>query len=462
MTTNSRSISTTRLLTALAAIGVLTATIRAADGEASRYEQWQKDRPFTIGAMFYDYHHFGPDNRGASAQLPPLKGAKPTADLFRRAGLNLLSDVSYSSGGHKSYPGVSSIQAGGIPFMILGAGWGKTPLENFKSHVRFFADDPRWTGFCGVQMADEPHHDPEDPERYRPQRDWLVETYPHLLTTFCEDLVNYKAWIHEYDVIRTDGIVFQYYPYYTSSGNLIDIDETLFALMDKASRFCRQHRIGFFLARETMNHAWPESVQRASTYAALAHGVKGFIDWAWDDGAPDAYLNGYATLADGQEVATPVLERMARINREVANLGPTLLNLQHVRTYHMDARTRLTWAEAAICHFSEADDLRTGKLKSLVPPGQPIGVRIPLMVGFFRDPANREYFMVVNKRNSRIHKVEDKTLAYGVTMTFDPAVNAIERVSRETGEIERFALTEEHTYAFTLPAGTGDLFRYAE
>ena len=78
--------------------------------------------------------------------------------------------------------------------------------------------------------------------------------------------------------IRPDAIVFQYYAYYTSSSNRIDIDPTLFALMDMASQFCRQHRIGFFMARETMAHDWPESVLRASTYAALAHGVKGFID----------------------------------------------------------------------------------------------------------------------------------------------------------------------------------------
>ena len=46
-------------------------------------------------------------------------------------------------------------------------------------------------------------------------------------------------------------------------------------------------------------------------------------------------------------------------------------------------------------------------------------------------------------------------------MTFAPSVGAIERLNRETGQVERLELAEDHTYTFTLPAGTGDLFKYA-
>ena len=119
----------------------------------SRYEHWQKGRPFTIGAMFYDYHEY-PEARGTDAQISAPSGAFPDMELVRRAGLNLISDVSHSNGGHTDYPGVSSVQAGGGSFMILGAGWaGKgapTTLGSFQKHVKMFADDPRWSGFCGV------------------------------------------------------------------------------------------------------------------------------------------------------------------------------------------------------------------------------------------------------------------------------------------------------------------------
>ena len=59
----------------------------AAFAGESRYEKWQRERPFTIGAMYYD----GP--YGAPAQLPAPEGAQPDMDMFRYAGLNLLDEV---------------------------------------------------------------------------------------------------------------------------------------------------------------------------------------------------------------------------------------------------------------------------------------------------------------------------------------------------------------------------------
>lgn len=83
------------------------------------------------------------------------------------------------------------------------------------------------------------------------------------------------------------------------------------------------------------------------------------------------------------------------------------------------------------------------------------------MVGFFRDPNNEEYFMVTNKINSRATDVDDAGLATQVTLTFKDEVTAIERLSRETGEVERLEL-KGHALTFKLPAGTGDLFKYAD
>ena len=69
--------------------------------------------------------------------------------------------------------------------------------------------------------------------------------------------------------------------------------------------------------------------------------------------------------------------------------------------------------------------------------------------------------MVVNKNNSRVLKVNDARLVQGVTMTFAFSVGAIERLNRETGQVERLELAEDHTYTFLLPTGTGNLFKYA-
>ena len=175
-------------------ISCLTLTVVSADvvkvhADESRYEKWQKDRPFTIGAMYYD----GP--YGAPAQLPSPEGAQPDMDMFRYAGLNLLDEVSWSMGGHERYPGASVAQEAGIPFMILGAALQKNSdqaMNAFQSHVMFMAEDPRWSGLCGVQLADEPRN-PINQTNHRQQRDWLVQAYPHLLTSICEVLTDYPT-----------------------------------------------------------------------------------------------------------------------------------------------------------------------------------------------------------------------------------------------------------------------------
>ena len=75
--------------------------------------------------------------------------------------------------------------------MILGAAWrGRSKIwdhENFQKHVRMFADDSRWTAFCGVYLGDDPQP-PYDRANYPSHRDWLVANYPHRLALISEYL----------------------------------------------------------------------------------------------------------------------------------------------------------------------------------------------------------------------------------------------------------------------------------
>ena len=79
--------------------------------------------------------------------------------------------------------------------MILGAGWAREGVATaevfnaFANRVRRLADDPQWSGLCGVQLADEPRT-AADHQAHRRQRDWLVQTYPHLLVSLCETLTD--------------------------------------------------------------------------------------------------------------------------------------------------------------------------------------------------------------------------------------------------------------------------------
>ena len=427
-------------------VGFSMALMISAGGDAlaqNRYEIWQEGKPFTIGAMYYDLA-FGPNWYDPA---PPDYVPDPDMELFRQAGLNLLSDVSMSSGGHKWYPGIRQARrTSDVAYMILAGPW--KPFDSFQHRLRW-ADENCY----GVQLGDEPQK-PDDQRYHRQQQEWIVKEHPHLLTLFCESLSNIPKWTEEWQAIRSDGITYQWYPYHTSDGDSSDISPQMFGCLQHASDFCKQRGLCFFMTRGT-RQVRSASTLRMNTYAALAYGCDGFIDFAWGSTNPEG---GYAWYKD-QRCQGPGgnFEALAAVNREVANLGPTLLALRHVRTYHLNLLTGVTWA-GKVYGFDEPDNLRTGNLK--VVKGELYPYRDHLMVGFFRDLDDQEHFMVVNKANSRGREVDQQTLDMQVTLTFHQRVDAIERLNRQTGAVERIEL-EGHTFTFSLPGGTADLFKYA-
>ena len=147
-----------------------------------------------------------------------------------------------------------------------------------------------------------------------------------------------------------------------------------------------------------------------------------------------------------------------KINAELARLGPTLIRLRHVQTSHVNLPTHNTWA-GPLYEFPEADALRTGKMTGVTGTIYPF--QNHPMAGFFRDANDREYFMVGNKINARSIDVAEANLATQVTLTFRKVVPAIERLDRQTGNLEQLQLND-HSFTFNLPAGTGNLFKSAE
>ncbi len=410
-----------------------------------RYTKWQESHPFTLGVMSYDMAYLP----HWYAKAKPGLVLDPKMDLFREAGLNLLDDVSMSSAGHMWYPGVRAAHKAKVQYMILGAG--RSGLADFQHRVKWFAGDPN---FAGVQLADEPY-DPKDQKTFAEQAKWMRAAHPSLLSLICVPMTDQPKWKIMWDVIRPDGMVFQWYPYHTSSGKAIDISPDMYACLGYCSEFSKARGTAFFVARGASGRKRSDSTLRANTFAALAYGCTGFIDWGW--GSADD-TTGYVRYKDKKAIGkTKHFEFLAKINAEVANLGPALIKLRHIRTYHTNLPNRDTWA-GPLYGFAETDALRTGKLIGVTGSTYPF--QDHLMVGFFRDPNNEEYFMVTNKINSRATDVDDTGLATQVTLTFKNEVTAIERLNRETGKVERLEL-KDHAFTFILPAGTGDLFKYA-
>ena len=426
-------------------IAVLISLVWTSDAarSASRYEHWQTDKPFTIGAMYYDLA-YGPV---WWKPVPKDFRGDPRIDVLQRAGLNLLDEVSMSSGGHTWYPGLRTVRQKKLPFLILAGPW--EPFEHFQTRVQWFADN---SNFFGVQLADEPQN-PNNQKFHLRQQLWIEKKHPRLLTLICESLTNTPAWESEWKAIKCDAIIFQWYPYGTSDGRSPTITDPVLACLERAARFCEARGLGFFVARGIRGRPNSESTLRLNTYAALAAGCRGFVDFTWGAESPD---NGYVWYKDkAYQGPSRQFEPLTRINREVAFLGRCLLKLRAVRTYHTDLRTHTTWAGTNY-GFDEPDRLRTGQLETI--EGRAIERAPRLLVGFFRDAVDEEYFLVVNKRESRALDVDQAQLAQQVTLRFRGDVSAVERINRETGKIERLPV-KDGAVQFTLPGGTGDLLK---
>ena len=151
---------------------------------------------------------------------------------------------------------------------------------------------------------------------------------------------------------------------------------------------------------------------------------------------------------------------LARINREVANLGPALINLRHVKSF-------TAWADQEQKRnpmpFAADDREHSGRLNTIAgqtAPDTPGKKEGRLLVGFFRDARDQEYFMVVNMNYDRIKHSEHPWLVQRVRLGFTGDVQAVERLSRTTGKVERLEL-DGHELVFDLPGATGDLFKFA-
>ena len=435
----------------------------------TRYERWQKGRPFTQGAWYGDGIYgpgFGRD--GKLYDKTPAVSEQPDMDVFQKAGLNMVFDNTIASGGHEYYPPVVNAQAAGVDYIFRTPGeGGPWTFKVFEDFVNRLANYPKkWTGLVGVKLADEPR---ENSAIFRTRRDWIVRHHPRLLTVVGDAggsnpmIADIRSNFHMIaENIRADALVFQFYPTHWSPDGRAN--PVYYVALDYYRDYCKKRRIGFWSYPQTAFHdkAYSDSVLRIEKYAALAYGIQGFqdflydADWPFPDRDPE---QGYVKVVGNTYDTTTSYPIHAAINHEIANLAKTLIRLRHVRTYHVDEPPKyeekaseeqdaFLWS----CHaFTEADDLRTGMLSSVSSASN------HLMVGFFRDEQANEFFMVVNKNHA-----PDKTgaeLAEAVTLTFADGVESVVRIDPITGEDQTLPLGADRQLTIDIRGGTGELFR---
>jgi hypothetical protein len=405
-----------------------------------RVDAWQAKRPFTLTSS--GQHEYG--------------GARIFLDEFNGSGLNTAMDSRWF--GSQTWPVPESY---GLPLIYVA--YTPSGMEHFLTHWNEARSKHRniIAVFLGDEMAGRA---PGELASIRACRDWIVDhadpAIAALLTIdseACGDTVSadvgvQQAWDREVEAMRPDVWLAQFYP--IGGGEL---KPSYYSSLEWYFRWAQKNDVAMWCWLDTWSSSSQgipcESELRLQRFTSLAYGMRGFADFLWtaDGNGPSVKGAGYW---DGSGTPTRIYADLQTINREVAQVANSLIRLTPVRAYHMDGRDD----GDGVHHWSDSDsDLpawqrRSGRLANVT--GATNGNH--LLVGFFRDVAGAEYFMVVNKDFAR--ETAGEALTTPVTLTFHPGVEAILRLSRQTGRVERIKVSSNHV--FDLPGGTGDLFTF--
>lgn len=376
---------------------------------------------------------------------------------FQSSGLNTAIDARWM--GSQSWP---IPESHGLPLIYLA--YTPSGLSHFLTHWN--QARARHKNMIAVLLGDELMGREEGwVKSARECRDWIVNnpdpSISSLITIDSEasgDTVSaspsvQQSWDKQVVATKADVWLAQFYP--VGGGEL---QVSYYSSLEWYFGWAKKHEIAMWCWLDTFSSSAQsipsESELRLQRFTSLAYGVRGFADFLWtaDGSGPSVKGAGYW---DGSGKPTRIYKDLQVINREVAHVAKSLIRLTPVRTYHLDARDD----GDGVRHWSDNDlDLpawqrRTGRLANVT--GAVNGNH--LLVGFFRDQAGEEYFMVVNKDFAR--ETDGAKLTTPVTLTFHPGVKSIQRLSRRTGKVEQIKV--RGSYTFELPGGTGDLFKFS-
>ena len=423
----------------------LVASLAGVAGANERYERWQADKPYTLAG-------YGTHNSGGGGTLD--------IDYFLDSGLNTAHDQRNNFNSQRPM-----VEVGDLPVFYF------VYIDRIPDLEGFIADFAKarkhYKNIIGLQLGDEMKSVHGEPglEHMRQIRDWIVN-HPdpqirNLLLITCTPgggTMGSSEHIRDYmndtvDKIQPDAVLAQIYGL---SGR------GFYSSLQWFADWCRERDIAMWVVGKTFSTSRlgmpSESELRLQKFVNLAYGVRGMFDFLWYAGAEPTIRDGGYWNIDGKDNPTTLYRNVAPVNREVANVAKAILRLRPVRAYHMDSADNEAPGGAAIHHWSDDDADLPARMRRSFRLANVTGAsnRNHLLAAFFRDDAGAEYFMIVNKDIGQ--PATGAELATRVTLSFYPAVKSIQRLRRDNGKVETIAVDEN--YAFDLPGGTGDLFKF--
>ena len=408
--------------------------------ELSRGKRWVRSHPFTTMALTIVPNTFNADHY-AQANLTKVLAWKIRPELLGKA----------AAKGLKWHQHVRPHMDGLTDEL-------KTTLQGLN------ADYPGQTGWL---VWDEPNR----PKMFIAARtiEWLKQTYPEALVYSCafpmgataeryyggpvpEGGYSYEEYVRDFATIMDpDVVLFNAYPFMEDGGT-----KNLFPTLMTARKVARERDAPYWAfvqayADDRRGYRMPgESDVRMQVFMHLTSGYTGIAYFTYED------QQGPAMIEGGIGRRRPIYHHVARLNIEVGNLGQALRFLESTAVrYVPQGANEVPGGVAAWMPGDGGDTI----IKAITIEGDEPASGKDLLIGFFQDDDGRDYFMLTNLWHGKGASSAERAVT--VTLTLDPKVRVIGRLSRETGQPEALAV-EEGEFRITLPGGTGELLRFGD
>jgi hypothetical protein len=251
--------------------------------------------------------------------------------------------------------------------------------------------------------------------------------------------------------MKPDVLMYDHYPYVEFSMRH-DYFQNMMLVRQKAL----EHNLPYWGFMQSSAHGAyrlpSESDARMQMFSHLTAGYTGMAYFTFD-------AFGYASILNFDGSPTPLYPIVADLNEEAATLGKALRfltseDVKFIAGFPNAGRvpnptplglTRWTPQNTADPNILSISITQKGAGKDG-------------MIGFFEDDDGDPVFMLANIYHD--WNLTAAAAALEFDLLFDPSINSLVRLNRETGEQELIMLTN-HRLKITVPGGTAELFRYS-
>lgn len=264
--------------------------------------------------------------------------------------------------------------------------WGMVRDDDWRDTVSaIVADYGSHRALYGYYLRDEPSYQyfealgaiSQEFARQDPEHLAYINLFPTYASVRQLGSPTYEDYLDSFiNIVRPQVLSYDHYALLRDGGIRPDYFENL-ALIREYALKCGVPAWNIILSKDHSSYRQPTAADmRWQVYTSLAYGIKGivyFTYWTSDSMAAD----GQYAIVDENGRPARLYPIVRQLNREMRQLGPTLLSLTSTGVYHTGA--------------VPAGGRRLGTDAIIQPPGE-----LPLVLGLFEDEARRQYAMVVN------------------------------------------------------------------